>query len=89
MGLFACLVGSEHLRLFEVVTMTQLRIHLKPVGLLNTQGFYDLLMEFLDRAVSEGFIRKCHRPLLVSDTSIPGLIRKMDEIVVPKFEDWL
>ena len=88
---FICLPGGYGTleELFEVVTMTQLRIHLKPVGLLNVGGYYDSLLAFIDHAVSEGFIRECHRPLIVSDTDVATLIEKMSKLRVPDFEDWL
>ncbi len=37
--------------IFEMVTWGQLRIHEKPCGFLNINGFYDLLNEFLENAV--------------------------------------
>jgi hypothetical protein len=42
---------------FEILTWAQIRIHAKPAGLLNVDGFYDPLLEFLDRAVVEGFLK--------------------------------
>ena len=41
---------------FEAITWTQLGIHLKPCGLLNTCGYYTPLISFLEHAVKEGFI---------------------------------
>ena len=35
--------------LFEVLTWGQLGLHQKPVGLLNVDGYYDLLLQSLDR----------------------------------------
>ena len=53
---------------FEALTWLQLGIHTKPCGLLNIDGYYDKLLEFLDHAVDEMFIHKPHRDLvLVSD----------------------
>ena len=53
---------------FEALTWLQLGIHTKPCGLLNINGYYDKLLEFLDHAVDELFIHKPHRDLiLVSD----------------------
>jgi uncharacterized protein (TIGR00730 family) len=52
----------------EVATWTQLGIHQKPLGLLNVQGYYDLLDQFLGRAVQDGFVRPEHRALIsISD----------------------
>ena len=53
---------------FEVVVLNQLRITNKPIALYNTLNYYDKLIEFIDHAVSQGFIRKEHRDnLIVSD----------------------
>jgi uncharacterized protein (TIGR00730 family) len=42
---------------FEVVTWAQLKIHSKPCVLINSDGFYDFLLRFLDHAVKEQFVR--------------------------------
>ena len=55
--------------LFEVLTWAQLGLHAKPVGLLNTAGFFDPLLAWLDHAVREDFLKPKHRRLLrVADT---------------------
>jgi hypothetical protein len=51
---------------FEALTWLQLGIHTKPCGLLNVNGYYDKLFEFLDHAVDELFIHKPHRDLILS-----------------------
>ena len=54
--------------LFEIVVLNQLRITDKPVALYNTLNYFDSLINFLDHAVSQGFIRKEHRDnIIVSD----------------------
>ncbi|KAJ3151205.1 hypothetical protein HDU86_006196 [Geranomyces michiganensis] len=50
---------------FEMLTWSQLAIHRKPIGVLNTAGFYDSLLALLDRAVQDGFIKPQARQLLV------------------------
>jgi uncharacterized protein (TIGR00730 family) len=50
--------------MFEILTWAQLSIHAKPVGLLNVAGFFTSLLDWLDRAVEEGFLRANHRRLL-------------------------
>ena len=47
--------------LFEVWTWQILGYHHKPCGLLNVDGFYDELIDFLDKTVSEGFLREHFR----------------------------
>ncbi len=60
--------------LFEVLTWTQLGIHEKPCGLLNVAGYFDSLIDFLDRAVADRFIRSEHRSmLLVHEEPMPLL----------------
>lgn len=52
--------------LFEVITWGQLGLHSKPIGLLNVAGYFQPLIDFLDHAVSEGFIPRTHRQLLLT-----------------------
>jgi len=55
--------------LFEVWTWLQLGFHAKPVSLLNTAGYWDGLLAFLDHARDEAFLNADHRKLLqVGDT---------------------
>ena len=51
--------------LFEAWTWTQLGLHRKPCALLNLDGYYDPLLEFLDRAVDEGFLQPQYRAALL------------------------
>jgi uncharacterized protein (TIGR00730 family) len=50
--------------LLEVVTWAQLRIHTKPCILINTVGYWNGLLEFLDTAVRAGFLKQKNRSLL-------------------------
>jgi len=42
--------------LYEVWTWRQLGYHDQPIGLLNTEGYYDQLLAFMSNTVSEGFL---------------------------------
>ena len=54
--------------LFEVVVLNQLRIIDKPVALYNVNGYYNHLIEFIDHAIHEGFIRQEHKNnIIISD----------------------
>ncbi len=54
--------------LFEITVLNQLRIADKPVALYNTLNYYDSMMQFVNHAVNQGFIRKEHRDnIIVSD----------------------
>ena len=50
--------------LLEVVTWAQLRMHAKPVILVNTAAYWDGLLKFLDSAVAAGFLKVKNRELL-------------------------
>jgi len=50
--------------LLEVVTWAQLGLHAKPCILINTAGYWDGLLAFLDSAVAAGFVRQGNRNLL-------------------------
>ena len=50
--------------LMEIVTWKQLRLHSKPCVLINTAGYWDGLLSFLDSTVAAGFLKPENRKLL-------------------------
>jgi hypothetical protein len=50
--------------LLEVVTWAQLQLHIKPCILINTAGYWDGLLTFLDTAVAAGFLKPKNRELM-------------------------
>ena len=50
--------------LLEAVTWAQLRLHAKPCILINTAGYWDGLLTFLDSTVEAGFLKAKNRKLL-------------------------
>lgn len=66
--------------LFEIITWAQLGFHKKPIGLLNVRGYFDHLVQFIDHAVQEGFIRPQHRKLIHVDADINKLIEKLETV---------
>jgi uncharacterized protein (TIGR00730 family) len=50
--------------LLEAVTWAQLRLHSKPCILINTAGYWDKLLAFLDSTVAAGFLKQKNRELL-------------------------
>jgi hypothetical protein len=49
---------------FEIVTWAQLSIHSKPCVLINTDGYFDFLLRFLDHAVREEFVKAANLRLV-------------------------
>jgi uncharacterized protein (TIGR00730 family) len=63
--------------MFEMVTWLQLRLHTKPVGLVNCLGYFDHLLAFLQHAAAEGFIRSQHRGLLLVESTPAPLVKRL------------
>ena len=59
---------------FEMLTWAQLKIHDKPIGLLNVDGFFDPLLAWLDRAVADGFIKPRHRNLVRVEADVDRVV---------------
>ena len=74
---------------FEMVTWAQLRMHSKPCGLLNTCGYYNGLMQFLDHAVSEMFIRVEHRSMIFIHERPTALLEKFASYEPPQVGKWM
>lgn len=68
--------------LFEILAWAQLGIHGKPVGLLNTCGYYDSLMTFLDHVERESFLRLNHRTEMVFEADVASLIEALGTVGV-------
>ena len=60
--------------LIEVYTWSQLRLHDKPLGVLNVAGYYDGLAAFLDHAVTEGFLPAAQRARLLTAAEPDALL---------------
>ena len=63
--------------LFEMLTWSQLGIHAKPIGLLNTAGFFDPLLAWIERTISDGFLKARYRELLRVATDPERLIEML------------
>ena len=63
--------------LAEVLTWLQLGFHLKPVGVLNMNGFYDPLLRLLDHMRDEEFLLPEHRDLLIVEADAQILLDRL------------
>ncbi|MFN7022328.1 MAG: TIGR00730 family Rossman fold protein [Phycisphaerales bacterium] len=70
--------------LFEVMAWSQLAIHDHPIGLLNTAGFFDGLLAFLDHVAGQGFLRTEPREMLVVASDPEGLLDAMGRYTPPR-----
>ena len=75
--------------LFEILTWAQLGLHEKPCGLLDTEGYYEGLVAYLDHAVEEGFVRPEHRKLLTVADDPEMLLTEFERYEPPSVAKWL
>lgn len=75
--------------LAEVITYNQLRLSDKPIGIYNLEGYFDLLLKFLDHGVTEKFVRVEHRSNLIVDSDLGKLIEKMKHFRPVGMDKWI
>jgi uncharacterized protein (TIGR00730 family) len=77
--------------LFEVYTWAQLGLHSKPCALLNVEGYYDGVADFLSHAVEERFLRDETRELLMIEEEPAALVEQLKafqpQAAIPKWID--
>ena len=73
----------------EILTWSQLGLHRKNIGLLNVRGFFDPLVQQIERAIAEGFITPEHRELLVVETESATLLDRLETHQLPRLPRWL
>lgn len=70
--------------LFEALTLGQLHIEQKPIGLLNVNGFFDPTLQQLDKMVEEGYLKKANKELLLVGKTVAELMDKMHNYKAPE-----
>ena len=75
---------------FEILTWAQIGIHNKPIGLLNINHYYDLMLQMIGHALQEGFIYAEHRKLFVESSQPDDLLMSLMDFSPPSnLERWL
>lgn len=75
--------------LFEMLTWGQLGLHQKPMGILNTNGFYDALLQLVQQMVDKGFLNEINRQMLLPATTVEDLLEKMKSYRPPAVGKWI
>jgi hypothetical protein len=70
--------------LFEALTLNQLHIEQKPVGLLNINGFFDAILLQIDKMIAEGYVKSENKRLLIVGNSVDDLLQKMNNYKAQK-----
>lgn len=67
--------------LFEMLTWLQLGFHQKPIALFNIDGFYDLLVDFLQHTVQKQFLKPEHLGLLINANDPSNLLNQLQNFI--------
>ena len=74
---------------FEVLTWSQLGLHVKPCGIVNVRGYYTPLLHMLDHAVRERFLKAENRALVLARDTPSELLQALEEWRPIHVEKWL
>ncbi|WP_431242417.1 TIGR00730 family Rossman fold protein [Flavobacterium sp. P21] len=75
--------------LFEMLTWAQLGLHKKPIAILNTNGFYDSLIELTETMVEKGLLKDVNQKMLLVSDNVPDLLEKMRNYMPPTVGKWI
>ncbi|VFQ79328.1 unnamed protein product [Cuscuta campestris] len=64
--------------LFTLISWASEGLHIKPIGLLNIDGYFNNLIKFLDDAVRQNFMASSQRKLFISSFFIGELLDKLE-----------
>lgn len=75
---------------FEVLALSQVGLHRKPIALLNVKGYFDLLVAWIEHAAAENFICPEHADLFIVDSDPIKLMKRLADFQFPKGNtNWL
>lgn len=69
--------------LLEMITWSQLGIHRKPIGILNTEGYFSHLLAFLEHASQQDFYPDIQLGLFVAEPTVDALLTRLETFVAP------
>ena len=67
----------------ETITWSQLRIHSKPIGVLNTNNYFLPFIDWIHQAVHEGFIDEFSRNIMVVRDTPEALLDALEQYEDP------
>jgi len=72
-----------------MLTWAQLGFHDKPCGLLNIEGYYEGLLDFLEHAFEQQFVNALYRPMLMQAGNPAALLDQFATYQAPKVRKWV
>ena len=76
-------------KMFELLTWGQLGLHSKPIGILNINGYFDCLIQFMDHMVNTNLLRVSNREMILVSDNIEDLLEKMSNYIAPVKPKWM
>ncbi len=73
---------------FEVWTWAQLGIHGKPIGILNIDGYYDLMIQFINNCVRQEFVSEKNLDMIIVESNAETLLSKMKDFKPVEVRKW-
>lgn len=64
--------------LFEILAWRQLKLYDGPIAIINTDGYYDLMLQQLDRCVADGFLKPENRALLLVTNTVDECLLEIE-----------
>jgi len=75
--------------LFEMLTWAQLGLHKKPIAILNTNGFYNSLIDLLENMTEKGLLKEVNQKMLLVSEDIDDLLHQMRNYTAPTVGKWI
>lgn len=75
--------------LFEMLTWAQLGLHTKPIGILNTNGYYNELIALFKTMVRNGLLKEHYYNMFVVSDNIEELLQLMQAYKAPEVKQWI
>ena len=72
----------------EIMSMNQLGLISKPIGLLNINGFFDPFLTQISLMQKEGLIHEVHSKMLVQSNDPKTLLNKLRNLKLPNQDEW-
>ncbi len=74
--------------ILEAATLTQLGVHDKACGLLNTEHYYDALIQQFHHAVQEGFVKAAHQEAFIVESEPARLMDRLADFIPVRVSKW-
>lgn len=75
--------------LFEMLTWAQLGLHLKPVGILNVNAYFNPILDGIENMVGEGFLKAENRDMIQVSGEAAELLQLLESYQAPPVPKWI